>query len=61
MKAGRERLPWVGVRFACCNRYVRLYMARERKEYVLHCPHCGKRAVFVKAPDAPFVDFFEVE
>ena len=61
MKAKKERLPSVGVRFACCNRYVRLYMGRNRRKYVLHCPGCGRKAVFVKDPNAPQVDFFEVE
>ena len=56
----KRRFPSIGVRFACCNRYVRLYMSPERKRYVLHCPHCGKKAVFEKDPDAPEVDFFEV-
>lgn len=49
------------MRFACCNQYVRLHMGAQRKRYVLHCPRCGKRVEFVKDPQAPPVDFFEVE
>jgi len=35
--------PFLGVRYANCQTYGRLYMNDEKSAYVGSCPRCGKR------------------
>jgi hypothetical protein len=39
--------PFLGVHFACCGVYARIYMNREGTEYVGRCPRCLAQARFV--------------
>jgi hypothetical protein len=45
--AGRRRTaagrrPFVGIRFACCDLYVRVYVNRNGTAYESNCPGCGR-------------------
>ncbi|HEV2293368.1 MAG TPA: hypothetical protein VGR35_05900 [Tepidisphaeraceae bacterium] len=39
--------PFIGVRFACCDVYVRIYRSPDGKRYRGHCPRCAKPVNFV--------------
>ena len=47
--AAGTRRPFVGVHFACCNVYLRIYRAADGKTYRGRCPRCGRRIEFVEA------------
>jgi hypothetical protein len=38
--------PWLGVRFLCANKYVRVYRDVDGTRYTARCPSCGRCAVF---------------
>ena len=39
--AGKGR-KYVGVQFACCSVYARVYINRDRTAYLGNCPRCGR-------------------
>jgi hypothetical protein len=51
---------FLGVHFACCNTYARVYVNREGTEYVGHCPRCFARAKFVIGEQGQSGRFFSV-
>ncbi|HZW09062.1 MAG TPA: hypothetical protein VFF69_04085 [Phycisphaerales bacterium] len=38
--------PWLGVRFVCANKYVRVYRDADGTRYTARCPSCGRCVVF---------------
>ena len=42
-RAEAQGRPFVGIRFACCDVYTRVYINRERTAYRGACPRCGRR------------------
>lgn len=49
---------FIGVRFACCEIYSRVYVNRERTAYVGHCPRCLKRIELKIGPGGTDARFF---
>jgi hypothetical protein len=41
-----ETSKFLGVHFACCDVYSRVYKNRSATAYVGHCPRCAKRIEF---------------
>ena len=39
----REGPRFLGIRFACCDVYTRVYVNCEGTAYVGHCPKCARR------------------
>ncbi|WP_218932366.1 hypothetical protein [Adhaeretor mobilis] len=42
----REATRFLGIHFACCEVYSRVYMNSSGTAYVGHCPRCAKRVSF---------------
>lgn len=41
--AGARRQQFVGVHFACCHVYRRVYLTPGEREVIAHCPRCAKK------------------
>ena len=54
----RESSRYLGVQFACCDVYSRIYANRTGTEYVGHCPRCAKRVRFEIGPGGSDSRFF---
>jgi hypothetical protein len=53
-----EASRFLGVHFACCDAYSRVYANRTRTAYVGHCPRCARRIEFPIAPGGTNARFF---
>ena len=53
--------PYIGVRFACCDVYVRIYRSPDGKSYRGHCPRCARPVNFVVGPGGTDARTFVVE
>ncbi len=53
-----EASRFLGVHFACCDAYSRVYVNRARTAYVGHCPRCAKRVEFPIGPGGTDARFF---
>ncbi len=58
--AGRtsDGRPFLGVHFACCDLYSRVYLDRNEKQYLGNCPRCGKQVRFQVGSGGTDVRFF---
>ncbi len=54
----REASQFLGVHFACCDAYSRVYANRAGTAYVGHCPRCAKRVQFMIGPGGTDARFF---
>ena len=50
--------PFVGMHFACCGVYARLYINRAGTGYEGHCPRCGRPARVLIGPNGSDSRFF---
>lgn len=53
-----ERRRFLGVNFACCGVYSRVYANRENTAYCGNCPKCGKPVTFQIGPGGTDERFF---
>jgi hypothetical protein len=51
---------FVGVRFACCEVYSRVYINRAMTAYVGYCPRCSKKVELKIGPGGTDERFFTV-
>ncbi len=54
----RESRKFVGVNFACCDVYARIYVNHEQTAYEGNCPRCAKRLTLKIGPDGTNSRFF---
>ncbi|TWU25536.1 hypothetical protein Pla144_27420 [Bythopirellula polymerisocia] len=53
--------PFLGVNFACCGVYSRVYPNADRTAYAGHCPRCARRVRFEIGPGGSDSRFFTAQ
>jgi len=53
--------PFIGVHFACCGVYRRVYREATDAEYVARCPLCARQMTFRVGPDGTNARTFVVK
>lgn len=56
----RRPRPFIGVRFACANIYVRVLRSPDGTAYIARCPACAKSMRFLVGAEGSDRRFFEV-
>lgn len=51
---------YLGIQFACCDVYSRVYANRSGTQYVGYCPRCAKRVAFRIGAEGSAARFFTV-
>lgn len=54
----RELRKFVGVTFACCDVYARVYVNQKKTAYEGNCPRCAKRVILNIGPGGTNSRFF---
>jgi len=57
-EADGSKSRYLGVHFACCAVYARVYVNRQGTHYIGHCPRCGRRVEFRIEPGGTDHRFF---
>lgn len=52
---------FLGVHFACCDAYSRIYINHDRTAYAGHCPRCAKRIQIPIGPGGSDSRFFTAQ
>lgn len=42
-ESSRQVRPFLGIKFACCSIYARIYQNKDGTHYVGNCPKCAKQ------------------
>ena len=53
--------PYIGVRFACCGTYARIYLNKAGTAYAGHCPKCAAPLKVKAAPGGSKEKFWVAE
>lgn len=53
--------PFLGVTYACCGVYSRVYPNAERSAYLGHCPRCARKVRFEIGPGGSDSRFFTAQ
>jgi len=53
--------PFLGIHFACCEVYGRVYLNRAKTLYFGNCPHCARQVRFRVGPGGTEARFFTVQ
>ena len=57
-RSSEENRRFIGVSFACCDVYRRVYINPEENAYVGNCPKCAKRLQVLIGPGGTDTRFF---
>ena len=60
-EAGQGGRPFVGIHFACCDVYSRIYLHRDREKQIGNCPRCGRKIVLRVGPGGSDARFFRAQ
>ncbi len=52
--------PWIGVRFVCASKYVRVFRSADGAGYLARCPTCGRDMWFRVGSGGTSERFFEL-
>jgi hypothetical protein len=58
LPADASSRSFLGVNFACCGAYARIYVNPERNAYLGHCPRCGRPVQIKIGPGGTEQRFF---
>ena len=56
--SGRPGRKFVGIHFACCDVYSRIYLSSDRAAYQGNCPRCARKVLIRVGPGGTDSRFF---